>query len=69
MTHANNPESGLDVETIIRQIQDDVSASELPMDPAIAESATLDSDLNAILSDANGNCTIGQSRLGAYPCL
>ena len=49
MTHANNPESGIDVETIIRQIQDDVSASELPADPAIAESAALDNDLNAIL--------------------
>jgi hypothetical protein len=64
MTHANNPESGLDVETIIHRIRDDVSASELPTDPAIAESAALDSDLNAILSDANGNCTIGESRLG-----
>jgi hypothetical protein len=64
MTHANNPESGLDVETIIHRIRDDVSASELPTDPAIAESAVLDNDLNAILSDANRSCTIGQSRLG-----
>jgi hypothetical protein len=62
MTERDATESGPDVEAIIQQIRADVSASELPVDPAIAETAALDSDLNQILAEANRSCVVGRSR-------
>ncbi len=64
MTERDTTESGLDVEAIIQHIKTDVAASELPINDAVAEAASLDSDLAPILADANQFCRVGDSSPG-----
>ncbi len=52
-----------DVEAIIRQIKADVQASEMSVDPGIAEWAADDAELDKILAEANRSFIVGE----AYP--
>ncbi len=62
MTQHNNAESAVDVNTIIAKIRADVSASELPIESSISDSAAQESDLQQILAEANCHVSVGNLR-------